>query len=250
MLTRNTDQYSSLLQAVIDLARTAARYPDTNVLITGETGTGKERIARLIHDSSTRKDFVFCVVDCSSIEPLLFERVFFGYRKGSVTGARKDTTGYFEMSNKGTLYLDNISFLPLNLQTKIMRVIEEKLITRVGDDHPVPTSFRVISSTYTNLEKMVEDKLFRIDLLYRLNTLHIHIPALRERPEDIPVLLNEFLRMYSRKLGKPVPMITPQAMEELLQYSFPGNIRELKNMTERAMIQSRGDFLEIRHFLY
>lgn len=250
MFTQNTEQYSQKLQSVIDLARTAARYPDTNVLITGETGTGKERIARLIHDSGARRDKMFCLVDCSSVAHFLFERLFFGYRKGSIDGMGKDMTGYFEMSNGGTLYLDNISYLPLTLQMKIMRVIEEKVVMRVGDNRPIPTQFRVISSTFTDLEQMVEDKLFRIDLYYRLNTLHIHIPALRERPEDIPVFLNEFVHLYARKLEKPVPVVSERTLQELIRYPFPGNIRELKNMTERAMIQSKGNELEIGHFLY
>ncbi len=250
MLTRKIDEFSPQLQTVVDLAKTAAGYPDTNVLITGEAGTGKERLARYIHNYSSRKDEKFYVVDCSAIEIPQFEQEFFGYKKGLVAGSTKGKAGFFEKCNRGTLFLENIAFLPLNLQIKIIRALEEKLVTRVGDTKTIQTNFRIISSTDSDLEKMVKKRLFRLELLHRLNTLHINIPPLRDRREDIPVLLNDFILEFSTKLGKPVPLITETTIEKLLNYPFNGNVRELRNMTERALIQCNENILEIDHFLY
>ena len=250
MLATKIDQYSPQLQKVIDLARTAARYPDTNVLITGENGTGKERIARLIHQASSRAGHVFKVVDCRAIAVSIFEQEFFGYRRGTIAGSTKDKPGFFEICDGGTLFLENIAYLPLNLQTKITRAIEEKVVTRVGDTTPIQTNFRILSATESDLDRMVDKRLFRLELLHRLNTLHIHIPALRERREDIPLLLDEFIQVYSEKLGKPAPLITETTIDKLIEYPFFGNVRELKNMTERALIQCKENILEIEHFLY
>jgi DNA-binding NtrC family response regulator len=250
MLAAKINQYSPKLQEVLDLARTAARYPDTNVLITGENGTGKERIARLIHNSSSRADYLFKVVDCRAIAVSVFEQEFFGYKKGAVAGSRRDKAGFFELCDRGSLFLENIAYLPLNLQTKITRAIEEQLITRVGDTKPVQTNFRIISSTESDLDRMVDKHLFRLELLHRLNTLHIHVPALRERKEDIPLLLDEFIQGFSEKFGKPAPLITETTIDKLTAYPFFGNVRELKNMTERALIQCKENILEIEHFLY
>jgi len=233
---------------VFEQAMTAANYPDANVLITGESGTGKENIARIIHYSSLRKDYIFCAVNSSAISETLLESEFFGHKKGSFTGAIIDKMGFFEVCNKGTLFLDEIADMPLNLQAKILRATEEKVITRVGDTHPIRTNFRVISATNHDIKKRVEKKKFRLDLLHRLNTLHIHIPALRERPEDIKPLLAHFVELYSTRFNKPNIHVSKEVYDLLQQYDFPGNVRELRNMTERAIILCKGSVLVIRDF--
>ncbi len=239
---------SPQLKKVLDLALTAAKYPFTNVLITGESGTGKENIARIIHYASPLKDNIFCPVNSSAVTDSLLESEFFGHKKGSFTGALTDKKGFFEISDNGTLFLDEIADMPYNLQAKILRAIEEKKITRVGETEERSTNFRVISATNHNLENLVEQKKFRLDLLHRLNTLHIHIPPLRERPEDIEPLLHYFAEDFSMKMNKAVPSIDSGVIPELKSYSFPGNIRELKNITERAIILCKGDSLVIEDF--
>jgi DNA-binding NtrC family response regulator len=239
---------SSKIRAVFDQAVTAAAYPDANVLVTGESGTGKENIARIIHHSSTRKDNLFCAVNSSAITESLLESEFFGHKKGSFTGAVSDKMGFFEVCNRGTLFLDEIADMPFNLQAKILRATEEKVVTRVGDTNPIKTDFRIISATNHDIDQRVEEKKFRLDLLHRLNTLHIHIPALRERPEDIKPLLNHFIDFYSTRFNKPNIQVSPDVYDSLLMYDFPGNVRELRNMTERAIILSKGNILGIDDF--
>ena len=239
---------SKQIKDILDLAMTASKYKDTSVLITGESGTGKENIARIIHYESNRKDNMFCAVNSSAITDSLLESEFFGHKKGSFTGAISDKKGFFEVSDNGTLFLDEIADMPINLQAKILRAIEEKTITRVGETEPVATDFRIIAATNHDIEKLIEDKKFRLDLLHRLNTIHIHIPPLRERTEDIEPLLKYFVSEFSRKLNKPVPQIEKDAITSLLNYSFPGNIRELRNMIERAIILCKGDKLTSNDF--
>ena len=233
---------------VFEQAITAAKYPEANVLITGESGTGKENIARIIHYSSIRKDHVFCAVNSSAISETLLESEFFGHKKGSFTGAINDKMGFFEVCNQGTLFLDEIADMPFNLQAKILRATEEKVITRVGDTNQIHTDFRIISATNHDIEKRVEEKKFRLDLLHRLNTLHIHIPALRERPEDIKPLLIHFVDVYSIRFSKPNIQVSKEVFDVLLKYDFPGNVRELRNMTERAIILCKGNMLGINDF--
>ena len=233
---------------VFEQAMTAANYPDANVLITGESGTGKENIARIIHYSSLRKDSIFCAVNSSAITETLLESEFFGHKKGSFTGAIADKMGFFEVCNKGTLFLDEIADMPLALQAKILRATEEKVITRVGDTHTIRTDFRVISATNHDIKKRVEKRKFRLDLLHRLNTLHIHIPALRERPEDIKPLLAHFVELYSTRFNKPNIHVSKEVYDLLQQYDFPGNVRELRNMTERAIILCKGSLLGTKDF--
>lgn len=233
---------------VFEQAITAANYPDANVLITGESGTGKENIARIIHYSSKKKDPVFCAVNSSAITESLLESEFFGHKKGSFTGAISDKIGYFEVCNGGTLFLDEIADMPLNLQAKILRATEEKVITRVGDTNPIYTDFRIISATNHDIDKKVEQKKFRLDLLHRLNTLHIHIPPLRERPEDIKPLLIHYVDDFATKFNKPNIHIAKEVFDALLKYNFPGNVRELRNMTERALILCKGNLLGINDF--
>ena len=239
---------SRQIKDVLDLAMTAANYPDTNVLITGESGTGKENIARIIHYASKRKDNIFCTVNSSAITDSLVESEFFGHKKGSFTGAIVDKKGFFEISDQGTLFLDEIADMPMSLQAKMLRAIEEKSITRVGETHPVTVDFRIISATNHDLKMLQEEKRFRLDLFHRLNTLHIHIPPLRERTEDIEPLLQFFIEDLSKKLNKPAPPVDKDVVNALKSYHFPGNVRELKNMIERAIILSKGKSLGAKDF--
>lgn len=233
---------------VFQQAKTAAQYPDANVLITGESGTGKENIARIIHYSSQRKDNMFCAVNSSAITETLLESEFFGHKKGSFTGAITDKMGFFEVCNNGTLFLDEIADMPFNLQAKILRATEEKVITRVGDTVPIKTDFRIVSATNHDIEKQVEEKKFRLDLLHRLNTLHIHIPPLRERTADIKPLLEYYVGLYATRFNKPGISISDEVYDTLQTYDFPGNVRELKNMAERAVILCQGNTLNIGDF--
>jgi len=240
---------STQIMAVYEQAQVAAQYPDTNVLITGESGTGKENIARIIHYSGKRRDHLFCAVNSSSITDTLLESEFFGHKKGSFTGAIADKKGFFEISDEGTLFLDEIADMPLNLQAKILRSIEEKVFTRVGDTTPIHSDFRIITATNFDLDQMVQEKRFRLDLLHRLNTLHIHIPPLRERTDDIEPLLRQFVLEFSSRMGKPNPAIATSVIDTLKGYSFPGNVRELRNITERALIFCKGDQLSEDDFI-
>jgi len=239
---------SSQIKEIFEMAVIAANYPDVNVLITGESGTGKENIARIIHYSSNRKNHAFCAVNSSAFSDSLIESEFFGHKKGSFTGAFTDKVGFFEACDKGTLFLDEIADMPLNLQSKLLRAVEEKMITRVGDTTSIASDFRVISATNRNIDQRVAEKKFRLDLLHRLNTLHIHIPPLRERPEDIKPLLINFVDIYSVKFNKPHIHIAKEVYESLLKYEFPGNVRELRNMCERAVILCKSDLLGIADF--
>ena len=239
---------SPQIREVYEQAMTAADYPEANVLITGESGTGKENIARIIHYSSPRKDHLFCPVNSSAITESLLESEFFGHKKGSFTGAISDKIGFFEVSNLGTLFLDEIADMPFKLQAKILRATEEKVITRVGDTRQIKTDFRIVSATNHDLEKSVEEKKFRLDLLHRLNTLHIHIPALRERPGDIKPLLIYFVETFAVRFNKPPFKIKSELFEALKKYAFPGNVRELKNLVERAIILSKSTILGVADF--
>jgi DNA-binding NtrC family response regulator len=218
---------SAKIQEVFEQAVIAANYPEANVLITGESGTGKENIARIIHHSGIRKEHLFCAVNSSAITETLLESEFFGHKKGSFTGAINDKMGFFEVCNKGTLFLDEIADMPFSLQAKILRATEEKVITRVGDTKLIHTDFRIISATNNDIDEMVERKKFRLDLLHRLNTLIIHIPPLRERPEDIKPLLVHFIDYYATKFNKPEIRTSGEVFEALFKYDFPGNVREL-----------------------
>lgn len=236
------------IKEILEMALTAARYKDTSVLITGESGTGKENIARIIHYESDRKENLFCAVNSSAISETLLESEFFGHKKGSFTGAIADKKGFFEVSNDGTLFLDEIADMPINLQAKILRAIEEKTITRVGETEAIATDFRIIAATNHDVDKLIKQKKFRLDLLHRLNTIHIHIPPLRDRVDDIEPLLNHFITEFSRKLNKPLVKIDKEAVKMLKNYSFPGNVRELRNMTERAIIICKNELLTVNDF--
>lgn len=239
---------SPSIQEVLDLAMTAANFPDTNVLITGESGTGKEIIARIIHFSSDRRDNPFCTVSCSAIADSLLDSEFFGHKAGAFPGANTDKKGFFEFCNNGTLFLDEISDMPFNLQSKILRAIEEQRITRVGDTESIPVNFRIIASTNTNIDQLVKDNRIRLDLIHRINTLRIQIPPLRERPTDIEPLVHYFSEAFTIKLNRPTPKISRKILDMLSEYDFPGNVRELKNIVERAIILSKDETLDEHDF--
>ena len=206
-----------------------------NVLILGESGTGKELVALAIHENSSRKDLPFTVINCGGIPESLLESELFGYMKGAFTGAHADKPGLFEVARGGTIFLDEIADLPPLLQVKLLRVTQEKTFRRVGGTEDIRVDVRIISATNRDLEKKVHEGYFREDLYYRLNVIPIHIPPLRERKEDIPPLTQHFIEKYSREFGKEIKNISAYALELLIEYPFPGNIRELENIIERSI---------------
>ena len=234
---------SRAMQDVVELISKVAKSDDATVLITGESGTGKELVAKAIHNLSKRKNYRFIAVNCSSIPTELFENEFFGHKKGSFTDAKEDHTGLFQAAHKGTLFLDEIGDLKYELQTKFLRVIEDKKITEIGTNKEHPVDVRIIAATNQDLQQMVNEKRFRVDLYHRLNIFIINIPPLRERMEDVPLLIDHFIRQISKKSGKNINKIDSKVFEKLLAYDFPGNVRELKNMIERAVILSENDVL-------
>lgn len=207
----------------------------TNLLITGESGTGKELIARAIHENSSRKDKPFTVIHCGGIPETLMESELFGYRKGAFTGAIDDRKGLFEASDSGTVFLDEIAELTPAIQIKILRVVQEKAFKPVGDTRDVEVDVRIISATNKNLEDEVIAGHFRDDLYYRLNVIHIDVPPLRERIEDLPLLAQHFLEKYANEMGKSIHKLSSYALDMLARYDFPGNARELENMIERSV---------------
>lgn len=239
---------STKIKKVLSLAMTVAVHPDTNILIIGESGTGKEIIANIIHYASSRKDFLIVAVNSSSIPETLAESEFFGHMKGSFTGASIDKTGYLELADKGTLFLDEIADIPISLQAKLLRVLENKRIKKLGSKNELQVDFRIIAATNKNIDELIEIKQFRLDLLHRIKTITINIPPLRERREDIEPLLHYFIHEFSTSLKKPVPKINQDIISKLKKYSFPGNVRELKNMVEKALILLKTDTLEPEHF--
>lgn len=236
MIERTFIGESHAIRQVLDLASTASHYNNTNVLITGESGTGKEIVARIIHYASEQKHNPFVPVNSSAVTDSLLESEFFGHVKGSFTGAIADKRGYFEMANTGTLFLDEIADMPFALQAKLLRAIEEKKIKRVGGSEEIQVDFRIISATNHDVDNLIKNKLFRLDLFHRLNTITINIPPLRERTEDIEPLLRYYVNYFADRLKKPIPKINAQLIEALKHYEFSGNVRELRNMIERAMI--------------
>ena len=231
---------SKAIQAVFDLIRRVADSP-TNVLITGESGTGKELVAKAIHYNSDRKDAPFVPVNCAAIPEQLLESELFGHMRGAFTDAKFDKRGLFEEAQKGTVFLDEISELPLMLQAKILRAIQEKEIRRVGATKPVPVDVRIIAATNLNLSEEVKAKRFRDDLYYRLNVIELKLPPLRERREDIPLLVDAFLKKCGEARGKEVKGVSESALAMLMDYAWPGNVRELENVIERAVTLTRGD---------
>jgi DNA-binding NtrC family response regulator len=221
---------------------------DTTVLISGESGSGKELVARGIHYLGPRKNDRFLPVNCSTIPEELFENEFFGHSRGSYTDAKQDQKGLFEIADKGTLFLDEIGDLKYSMQAKLLRVIEDKKISRIGQFAEKKVDVRIITATNQDLEQMVENKLFRKDLYHRLNLFRIDIPPLRYRKEDIPLLFDFFIADLSKKLRKPIQKIEKSVIAKLMDYDFPGNVRELKHLIERAVIMCDKDVLSEKSF--
>ena len=219
----------------------------SNILITGESGTGKELFARAIHYNGPNRDKPFIPVNCGAIPDNLVESEFFGHCRGAFTGADRDRTGHFEIANGGSLFLDEISAFPLALQSSLLRAIDERVIVPVGQTHSRPVDVRIIAASNRDLTEMVRDGLFREDLLYRLNVVKLELPPLRNRKEDIPLLVNHFLDKYTREMNKEIASISNGAMRVLLNHDWPGNIRELENVIERAVIFAEGDQLTVQH---
>ncbi|MCD4730824.1 MAG: sigma-54 dependent transcriptional regulator [Bacteroidales bacterium] len=239
---------SKAMKHVISMMTRVADVESTTVLITGDSGTGKELVARGIHYLSNRKKQFFHSVNCSAIPESLFESEFFGHKKGSFTGAIENKPGWFEIANKGTLFLDEIGDMPLSQQAKLLRILEERKVSRVGSHEKINVDVRVITASNQGLMKMSQEKEFRLDLYHRISSFIIDLPPLRERQEDIPLLVDYFVKFYSESLGKAINKIDPGINKALAKYLFPGNIRELRNMIERAIILSDNGFLKLDDF--
>ena len=234
-----------LLKKVTQVAST-----DATVLLLGETGTGKELIARAVHNLSIRKDRALVKVNCAALPHNLIESSLFGHNKGAFTGALSDNTGKFELADGGTIFLDEIGELPLELQTKLLRVLQDGEVERLGQPEAVKVDVRVIAATNRNLENMIKAKKFRQDLYYRLNVFPITCPPLRDRKGDVPILAKYFIDKYNLKIGKKVNFIPKKTMGILESYDWPGNVRELENIIERALIISQGKNLKIGNWFY
>ncbi len=218
---------------------------DATVLILGETGTGKELVARAIHESSGRAKGSFVKVNCAAIPATLLESELFGHEKGAFTGAVAQRTGRFELAHRGTLFLDEIGEMPLELQPKLLRAIQDQEFERVGGTRTIRTDARFIVATNRDLKAMVDENRFRADLYYRLNVFPLHVPPLRERREDIPLLTRYFVQKHARRMGRNIDTISSIAMQALTRYDWPGNIRELQNVIERSVILTNGNVLSV-----
>ncbi len=236
---------SAKFQAVLDDVRIVAR-ADCSILVHGETGTGKEVIAHAIHDFSSRQTGPFVGLNCAAIPAALLESELFGHEKGAFTGAIAQTIGRFQAAHGGTLFLDEIGDLPLELQPKLLRVLQEQQYERLGSTRTLRTDVRVIAATNRDLQRMVEEKTFRADLYYRLSVFPINLPPLRERKDDIPSLVEYFVRRFSHQMGKSIDQVPDDVMEVLTSYHWPGNIRELQNFIERSVIVTQGRVLSPR----
>jgi two-component system response regulator PilR (NtrC family)/two-component system response regulator AtoC len=230
------------MQEIFQLIRTVAE-TDATVLVQGESGTGKELIARAIHYNSRRKDRPFVVVSCSALPETLLESELFGHEKGAFTGAIRQRIGRFEMADGGTVFLDEIGEMSMPVQLKLLRVLQEREFERVGGNQTVKVDVRVIAATHKDLHRAMSERLFREDLFYRLNVVPIKLPPLRERPDDVPFLAAHFLKKYGEKNQKKITSISPDVLSMLIRYSYPGNVRELENIIERAVIMEKGDSL-------
>lgn len=236
----NSPELLKLLDRVESAAPT-----DANVLIIGETGSGKELIARAIHSQSARRNNPLVKVNCGAIPSGLVESELFGHVKGAFTSASERRIGRFELANNGTLFLDEVGELPLETQVKLLRVLQEQEFEPVGSNHTIKVDVRIIAATNRNLAKAVQSGGFRSDLYYRLNVIPLQVPSLRERRSDIPEMVTAFLRRFAGRMGKPVHSVSPETMALLVNYSWPGNIRELQNVIERGVVLSRGSVLEL-----
>jgi len=235
---------SSALRHVLNLVETVAP-SDSTVLLLGETGTGKELIARAIHDRSRRKDRTLVRLNCAAIPTGLLESELFGHEKGAFTGAISQKIGRLELADQGTLFLDEVGDIPIEIQPKLLRALQEREFERLGSTRTKKVDVRLVAATNRDLEQMIEDREFRSDLYYRLNVFPIRIPPLRERPEDIPLLVRYFTQKYGRLMNKDIQTIPAPAMKKLAAWSWPGNIRELENIIERSVILTRGSALNV-----
>ncbi|MCS3796483.1 sigma-54-dependent transcriptional regulator [Niastella sp. OAS944] len=234
---------SQSLQLVLDAVLIVAK-AETSVLLLGESGTGKEKIAACIHDLSSKKLKPFVKVNCAALPATLIESELFGHERGAFTGALEKRIGKFEQANGGTIFLDEIGEMPPEIQVKLLRVLQEKEIERVGGRETLKIDVRIIAATNRNLEKDISEGRFRMDLYYRLNVFPIIVPPLRERKEDIPLLIAYFMQAFNQKLDKQVSDISGMALEKLMKYNWPGNIRELENLVERSMLFTKGHFID------
>ena len=237
------DAFKKVFQRVNQIAKT-----DSTVLILGETGTGKELIARALHSHSHRSQFPLVKVNCATLPPNLIESELFGHEKGAFTGALSQKIGRFELANEGTIFLDEIGDLPTDMQAKLLRVLQEREFERLGNPKSIKVDVRVIAATNRDLEAAIKNQEFRSDLYYRLNVIPLHIPPLRERTDDILLLVRHFLQKNCAKLGKKIYEVPQEIMDSLLQYSWPGNVRELENLIERTAVLSSGSVLKLDDF--
>ncbi len=228
---------------ILNIAYRAAK-TDAPVLILGESGTGKELLAKTIHELSKRKDNPFIPVNCAALNPGVLESELFGHEKGAFTGAVTEKKGRFELAEKGTLFLDEIGDIPLEVQVKLLRVLQEKELERVGGSKRIPVNFRLISATNKNLQQLIAEEKFREDLFYRINVITLEIPPLRERKEDLPLLIDYYLNKWKNQYGINVKGFTKEAYTKLLSYHYPGNIRELANIIQRAVVLSRDEYID------
>lgn len=251
-LGQNFQEFIGDSQGIREVFKTIGKVAktDANVLILGENGTGKELVAREIHRQSHRTNDVFISVDMAAISETLFESELFGHVKGAFTDAREDRAGRFEIASGGTLFLDEIGNLPLPLQAKILTVLQNRQVIRVGSNIPRPIDVRLICATNKSIHEMVAEGKFRQDLLYRINTVEINLPPLRERQEDIPLLVEHFLRVYTKKYQKPLKRVNAAALKKLQVYHWPGNVRELQHAIERAVIMSESQVLQPHDFFF
>ena len=235
---------SPAMQKVLD---TIEQVADTNVdvLIVGETGTGKELVARALHRRSGRAAGPFVPVDCGAIPDNLLESEFFGYEKGAFTGADSRRTGLLETAAGGTFFLDEIGELPILLQAKLLRMLQERKLRRIGGQEEISIGVRVVAATARNLEQMVAEQRFRDDLYYRINVVSIHLPPLRERGDDLGLLAEQFAQQFSREMGRPVVAISPEAYQVLCQYRWPGNVRELQNVIRRGIVLTQDAMIDV-----
>ncbi|HMQ07962.1 MAG TPA: sigma-54 dependent transcriptional regulator [Saprospiraceae bacterium] len=238
-----SEAMSKVFSTIEKVART-----DANILIYGENGTGKELVARAIHRQSLRYTEPFVAVDLGSLPETLFESELFGYKKGAFTDAKEDKPGRIEMADKGTLFLDEISNISSSQQARLLRVLQTRKLTRLGSNKEIPFDIRLISATNITLENLVNEMKFRKDLMYRINTIEIHLPSLCDRTEDIPLLLDHYLTQYARKYKKEIYKVSDAAMKRLIKYHWPGNVRELQHAIERAVIMSNQPVLQPEDF--
>jgi transcriptional regulator with PAS, ATPase and Fis domain len=234
------------MQRIFSILPEISRSPST-VLILGESGTGKELVARAIYHASTRSDKPFVAVNCGALPETLLESELFGYKAGAFTDAKQDRAGRFAAAEKGTLFLDEIGDIPQSLQVKLLRVLQNKVYEPLGSNTSVKADVRIITATNRDLQELVHKGQFREDLFYRLNVVKIHLPPLRERMEDVPILIDHFIKQYSAQQGKDIVGISSGALNLLMRYSYPGNIRELENIIEYAFILCEGGFIQPEH---